>query len=594
MTRMQWQIAAVRQKLVLRIAVEKMAIAFFGAGILCLLMVLADKLVHLGLRPWHALIPAGLAAAFGVFLTFKSRPSTLMTAVAIDEKLGLKEKFSTALAMEGNADPFAQAAVLDARRVAGTVRLSGHFPLEFPKMGYFALGAILLAYSATWLPQLDLFNLQQRNEIKHQEQANIEQSKRIIQEAMTAIEKLPPVMQSNEQIQIAKQNLSDMFAQPGTDPDKASRAANEALSRAMDAMNKQIKENKEFSDIRRTEQLLKSINDKPISGNSPVSKIQKSLSEGNLEETLEDIQKLADQFNSLDKNDQEKAAKDMKQLAEALQQIANDEQPMKKMEEKLKDLGLKQEQIEQMKENIQKAAEGDQDAQQQINQLQQQMQQQMQQAGMNPMQQQQMQNAMQNAVQQAQQAANAQAQANQMAQGMGQMAQGMQQMAQGQNGQGMQQGMQQLQQQMQQMQQMQQGLAQAQQANQQLQQAMGNCNGNGDGQCKNPGQGQWAPGEANKQGNGMGKAGIGAGGQGPKKTSPYDVKKEIDPSAVDEKGQVLASVLIKDKTEAGVSTRTLQGIIDASLANEGGDVDDTRADRRTQEIEKKYFESLKK
>jgi hypothetical protein len=589
MTKMQWQIAAVRQKLIVRIGLEKLALTFFGAGVLCLLMIVADKLVHLGLKPWHVLAPAGAALAAGLFLTFKSRPTTLMAAVALDDKLGLKEKFSTALAMEGNSDPFARAAVIDAQRAAGNVRLSGHFPLAFPRLGYWALGAMVLAYAATWLPSVDLFNRQQAIDQKQQEQTRIEQSKRIVQEAMAAIEKLPPVVQSSDQIQLAKKNLAEMFANPGTDPDKANRAVQETLTKAKDAMNNMIKENKAFSDVQRTQQMLKTLNDKPISGNGPVSQIQKSISEGNMQEALDEIEKLAGEFEKMDKNDQAKAADDMNKLAEAMNQIANDPQPMKKMEEKLKDAGLNKDQIEQIKENVQKAAEGDKDAQQQLNQMQQQIQQQMQQAGMNPMQQQQMQQAMQQAMQQGQQAANAQAQANQMAQNMQQMAQNMKNAANGQNG-NMQQAMQQLQQQLQQMQQMQQGLNQAQQANQNLQQAMNQCNG----QCNNPGQGQWKPGDANKQGKGQGGPGIGWGGKGEKSATPFGVEKQIDPSVADEKGQVLASVLIKDPNSIhGESTRQLQGIIDAGLANEGGDVEDTQTDRRRQEIEKRYFNSLK-
>ena len=77
----------------------------------------------------------------------------------IDEVLGLKEKYSTALYARSLADPFAQASVRDAERAADEVSLYNRFPLRFPKQ-WFGTAAIFLAaiLVAELMPPLHLFS----------------------------------------------------------------------------------------------------------------------------------------------------------------------------------------------------------------------------------------------------------------------------------------------------------------------------------------------------------------------------------------------------------------------------------------------------
>ena len=118
----------------------------------------------------------------------------------------------------------------------------------------------------------------------------------------------------------------------------------------------------------------------------------------------------------------------------------------------------------------------------------------------------------------------------------------------------------------------------------------------GQGQQPNPngpgGQGQWAQGNPNQQGNGMGQAGIGNGGQGQKQTTPYGTKSEVDAANYDKEGQHLASVYIKDRSIRGDAKLELAKIVGTAKAEEGDDIDESRADRRTQEAVRRYFKVL--
>src|SRR5439155_1976357 len=82
---------------------------------------------HVGWLLWGGVGAAALAA---LVYAIVRRPTRHDAAVAIDQKLSLKEKFSTALYARPLGDEFAQAAVRDAERTADNVSLHKRFPLE--------------------------------------------------------------------------------------------------------------------------------------------------------------------------------------------------------------------------------------------------------------------------------------------------------------------------------------------------------------------------------------------------------------------------------------------------------------------------------
>jgi uncharacterized phage infection (PIP) family protein YhgE len=203
---------------------------------------------------------------------------------------------------------------------------------------------------------------------------------------------------------------------------------------------------------------------------------------------------------------------------------------------------------------------------------------------------------MQQAMQQAQQAANAQCQAGRMSQAAQQMAQAMQQAAQGaggQAGQQMAQGQQQLSDMLSQLQAIQQDAQQMQAAQKALEDALAQAGGQCEGDKTGPGAtGQWQAGDPNKRGRGQGGPGIGEGGAGQKDPAPFGTKAEHSKSNYDERGKHLASVFVKDQSVKGEAKLQLEKALQAGAADEGDDVDDSRADRRTQEVQKRYFKVM--
>ena len=611
MSRIDSHIDHVQRQLILDRFIDFLARSFFVLGILALVVVVMDRIIHLGLPPQMAWVGLGMVMVAAIVLTVMHRPSKQAAAVAIDEKLGLKEKFSTALSVRKMNDPFAQAVVRDAEQTAASVRLAGQFPVTFPRIGTYALIVAGFAVSAyKWLPEIDLFNRKQAAIEQKRKADETEQAKKIANDALLKLESLPVAMKQSEEVKLAKRHLEELVKQPMPTREATARRVAEALADAEKGLQKSIEQNKAFADSKAAEKLLSKLADqKPIDGTGPVAEAQRKLVKGDVENALKDIEKAVEDFKKDSPKQQEEKAAQMQQLAQQLNKVAQDPAAQQKLQQQLQQMGANQQQIQQAQQMIQQAAQGDKQAQQQLQQAMQQMAQ-----GMNAQQQQQLAQAMQQAMQNA----NAQANAQQMAQAAQQMAQAMAQAAQQQGQQGnqnnqqqqqaMQQAAQQLQQQLQNMQAAQQDAKQMQQAQQQMQQAMqqaaGQCQGNGqgqgqDGQADKPGDGQagnWKPGQGNpNQGNGPGGGeGQAWGDRSGKTAAPFKEKGEVDAGVYNDKGKHLASTYVKDKSVKGEAKLELQKAIEAAEADSADDIDDSRVDRRTQEAVKRYFEVMKK
>ncbi len=633
MSRLDEHISSVRNWLAVRLFVGALAWLSVGYVSLIWIGVVVDRIFQRSLpHPTIWMIGGAIAVVGGAIgYAIYRRPSPREAAIPIDQKLGLREKLSTALYIRASSDPFAQAAVQDAEQTAKNVvlKLSEHFPISFPRPAY-ATCAIALAalLSYHYIQPLDFFHRRDKLAQAQLEQQKIGEAKKTVQQALATVNAMPATLADNQEIQLAKADLAALLEKPITDPATANRTAVKALQDVNEALSQQVKNSAKYAQAQNEMKMLRSMQ-KPVEGQGPVSDAHRAIAEGKFTEALDELDKMVENFDKLDKADQNKAAEQMKQLAQQLQQMANNPAQQQKMQQQLQQMGLNQQQAQQAQQLMQQAAQGNQQAQQQLKQMAQQAMQQMNQGqGPNPQQQQQMQQMMQ----QMQAQANAQNQAQQMQQAAQQMAQAMQQAAQqqgqqqqqqqpGQQGQG--QGQQGNQQQMaqamaamqQQLGQMQaaaqdaqqiaaaQNAAQAAQAN--AQQAMGGGHAGGDGaniqanqQNANNGNGKWTNNNnRNFQGpnNGLGGGGIGAGDRTAKTQAPFGVKQEIDPSQDDEKGKILASNFIKDNNPLkGKSSETLKEIADKALKDQTDEIDQERIARQAQNVVKEYFKSMSK
>ena len=207
-------VAAVRRKMILQRFVRRFALTLLvlGAAVWGVALVLRLFAMHLPGGPW-VWIGGGVAVAAvaAYLLALRNAPTKHDAAVAIDDRLGLKEKFSTALAFAGSDDPFATLAVADAGRAAGKVDLRRKFPLAWPKLYYGVPAWALLILLTLWLvPALDLSRDAQANaettaHIDQKAQAEVEQT---VKNAMDALAILPPEVAERQELRTAKDQLA--------------------------------------------------------------------------------------------------------------------------------------------------------------------------------------------------------------------------------------------------------------------------------------------------------------------------------------------------------------------------------------------------
>jgi hypothetical protein len=616
MTRLDRHVATVQSKLFLRRFLEALAWSTLVAAAIVLLAVIVQKLFLL----FPDTFPVKLVLIFGAFVcvavsagwAFIKKPTRQQAASAIDERLRLKEKFSTAIYVRPSNDPFAMAAVRDAERTADNVQLGKQFPIPFPKPAYTTLALAVLAFClAQFVQPINLFG-QKQNPLKKQDAAVAQQqAKEAVSRAIAAVEAMPKSTQTTDEFRKMVAELHEFNKAPKIDdPARANRRALQALQEVNNQVAKDWDKAKKYAEAQNS--LMQSLQPED-DAKGPVGEARKEIAKGNFDSAAKELEKAVKDFDKMDKQSKEDQAKQMAKAANQLAQLANNPQMQQQIQQQLQQMGANQQQAQQMQQLMQQAAQGGQKGQQAAQQLQQMAKQMAQQMnnGQGPTQQQQQQ--MQQAMQQMQAQTNAQAQSNALAQAAQQMAQAMQQAAQSQQGQQGGQG-QQNPQQGQQMAQAQQNMQNAlqnmqgvkqdlgtiaqqmQQNRQAMQQAQQAANGQGQGQGQgkgqlqnNGGQGQFKQGQNQQFGGGRGGPGIAGGGNAGKQSAPYGVKMEQSQSQDDEKGRILASYMVKDKADPGVQKMSMQDVVRKAQAEMTDEVDTEHANRAAQKVAQEYF-----
>ncbi len=638
MSRIDSHISRIRNKLAMAEFVHCLAQAALIGTILSLAYVLLRQFTLLKLpHEWIVLSVLGaLAVLYASIMAMLRRPGEMLTAVAIDDRMGLQEKFSTALHARKRSDPFSQAAILDAEQAATTVNLHQKFPIKFPSaFGQAIVVALVGAGLLLFVEPRNLFASDTpKPPVKKPEDKKLDdQAKEAIKKAIAAIDMAPKSVADKESIQLAKAELRELAKSPNVDPNAANRKALSALEDLNQAI-KQIQKNQKYAEAKNQERLLEKM-DPGDDAKGPVAEAQRAISKGDMSSAIEKLDEVVQKFDKMDEDKQKQAAQQMQQMAKQLQQMAENPEQQKQMEQKLQQMGMDQQQAQQAMKALQQAAQGNPQAQQQLQQMAQQA---MQQANKGQGATQQQQQQIQQMMQQLQGQANTQAQAQQMQQAAQAMAQAMQQAAQqagqppqqgqpgqpsqqanqGQNSQNngqqpggqtpqqqMAQAAQQMQQQMQQMQAVAQDAQQvqaAQQAAQAAQQAaqdglanggqgQGQGQGQGHGQGQQPGQGD-NPGDPNGQGPGGGGPGQGQGAQMGVAEAPYTVKQEVSHSKDIKTGKVIAATFVKADAIKGESKAEVQQVAESALKDATDEIDSERVSRQAQNVVKNYFGSL--
>jgi hypothetical protein len=601
MGRLDRHVNLVRNKLAAGTLLKALAWALLGFAFVVLLNILVDRFLSRRLPHYAVFFWVGLGVTIAGALAYSiwRRPTPRQAAVAIDDRLGLKEKFSTALYVRSSTDPFAAAAVRDAEVTADNVSLRKRFPVPFPKAMVAAITLIVVTLlTARFLPAFPLFadDAAGRNHVQPPKDSKADTQK-MLARAMTEIDETPALTPADRStIEAARAELRPLLAKPIQDEAAARRSAETAM-RDMQAIKDKIAEIHDKALAAKNEiAVLKTIG-APIDNAGPLADVQKDIAHGdfaNAAETIADVVKT--KFGHETPEEQKKTADAVGRLADELKQIGANTAVRKDLADKLQQAGATSQQLDQLAKALTGAANGDKQAQQQVGQIANQITQRAnQQPGQTPQQQQANGQQVQQLVKQLQGNATAQQTARNMAAAASALAK--QLAAQAKAGQPVgpqgQQAPAGVTQQLQDLQEAADAGAEAQaQQNDNAQAGDGANPDDSPAQAQAGGNGTWKPGDA--QAKGAGAPGISAGGPRPRGAeTPVGFKPTIATSVADENGLPISTRWVKAPAEKGTSTVALHDVIQSAEKDAADEVDQDRISRPEQAVVKRYFDDLR-
>ncbi|MBN2271301.1 MAG: hypothetical protein JXN61_11845 [Sedimentisphaerales bacterium] len=333
-----------------------------AAGVVAVLIVLAEQLLAVELiNRFSAWIFFGGAAFWILLLWLINQPSRLQVSLVLDERMRLRERFSTTLALADSEDPFAEAARREARQKAEQLRPAVHFPIRPSRCWIFAVSVWAMAVAFSFIPQKDLLGFSRKEDEDREQARKIEQAKAAIKEAATpvklavsrlgrpelaeALSKLEQIAKGAKPEDIKREAIKTL----GDLADQIKKMQGSAELASLALMQKMLKQAPGSADML-SQQLLAALAKGNFAGASKaLEQMRKQLEEGGL--TDEQRKALAEQLQKLAKQIQELAQKNS-ELEKELEKLGLDKklakQSDKQLRESLAKQGLNQQQIEEL------------------------------------------------------------------------------------------------------------------------------------------------------------------------------------------------------------------------------------------------------
>ncbi len=530
--------------------------------------------------PWPILVLAVTGVTAGIIWSLFRRQDDTYVAVALDERLGLKDRIASALHFVGQADkhPFARQIVDEAESAATLAKLEKCFPYKAPKAWAWVPVLLVLAAGLYYfVDQRDLLGIQARRDqaVAQQQQAQVIDEN--VQEVLKAVKQvqatLPP---TDEPLDKA---TDEPLAKAGTMGENANKPESnkEAIAELSDL---QEKLDKTASQADKEVTALKNALTNIQTGQGPADQFADALRRGDFDAAQSALQQLAQNTAGMSANEKQAVADQLNNIGQQLQQMAQQQQQQQQPPDPNQPNQQNQQQAQQQQNQ---AGQPQQGQGQQNQQAQNQNQNQNQQQSQN--QNQQANNSQSNPSQ-----GQCSGACNSLGQGLQQMAQQMQ--GQGQNpgqgqqqgqGQGQGQGQQNAQQALSQMSQMQNQLQQMQQAQQQAQQALsGNKAGNSGLQ-----QGKGNPG-ASGNSFGRGYAGPTAGPE----TKVENYQTDAVSEGVSKDGRIIASWLENGENAKGEAKVLIDKQVTNAQRSATQAVTESRIPGKYQQSVRSYFDQI--
>lgn len=346
------KIRAVRIRCSLNLLLHQTGRVLAAAGVAAILMVLAEKLLAVSVRTPALFWTAGTLAAALILIPWLLRiPNRMQASLLLDERLRLKERFSTTLALAESDDPFARAARAESLRAIERADLKGSFPFSLSRSWHYGAGAWLIVVALFFLlPQKDLLGFVKDRQKKEKEALVVEQAqaevKRTAAMVKAAVEDLgdPNLAEDLKKL--------EELAQAGT-PENAKRQAIKALGDLSEKIEK-MQGGAKVDAADALQQMLKRLRG---SANPFSQKMRMAMAKGDFAQAANMLRQLQQELaeGKVPAEKREELAKAMQELAKELERLAEEQKELEKELEKLGlDKKLAQMTPEQLRQALQK------------------------------------------------------------------------------------------------------------------------------------------------------------------------------------------------------------------------------------------------
>lgn len=323
-----------------------------GTGVIAAVVALTEQLFAMRVvndaRLW---VFFGAAAVSILVLWLVNQPNRMQASLLLDERLRLRERFSTALAFADSKDPFAQAACNEARARAERMELAGHFPIRPSRCWLYAASVWIFAGAIVlFMPQKDLLGFLRKQYEQKEQVKKIEQAKAEIKEAAAPV-KLAVSQLGKPELAEALSKLEDM--PKDARPEDIKREA----IRALGDLSEQIKKMQSSAQLETAELMQKMFKQLRSSSDMFSQKMVQALATGNFAEAsnlLDQMRKELEE-SKLTEEQRKALAEQLQNLAKQIQQLAQKNEELEKDLEKLGlDKNLAKMDEKQLREALQK------------------------------------------------------------------------------------------------------------------------------------------------------------------------------------------------------------------------------------------------
>lgn len=533
-------------------------------------------LVH-AFAPWWGWIFAGAGAgvvAGSILWATLIRRRALAVARVVDERAGLRESLSTALAVSASDDPWARAVVESATERARRVDVRSAIPYRAPRLwpAPLAAGVALMIVWMTVQPMdvLGIFRKKQQ-EIERQNQVvQIKEERKVDQQKLDELLRKARVDPGSEKAPDGTEGKLEKEL----DPESLRRSAVKELTTLSDRLA-QMKEGEKAAQLEAMREQMKQLRQP---GPGPLDNFTRELARGDFNKASQALEQLKEKIASGDmpKDQQEQLKKQAENLAKQLEALADQQQQVAKQ---LQKSGLDQKSAEKL---AQEAASNPDALKKALEQM----------KNLSPEQQQQL-------MKMAQAAAEAARQSGKLSEAMSQMAQGMSQEGMQQEGA---EAMQELSKQLSNMEMMQSDMenldAALQEAKGQLSklsQGMGGkCSGKGeeDSEFGEPGLREWREGSSRRQGSGQGGPGMGNSPGGIEESPADYTLDKTKANTQTQRGAIIGSRLVYGEQVKGESVAEFAEVVEAGRKAASESIEAGQVPRELQGAVKAYFSTL--